>query len=49
VLLLELGAGADAFAAAHSELPFIAVDFERGGDGVLVVTAAELEEFLRAR
>jgi len=49
VLLLELGAGADAFAAAHPELPLIAIEFERGGDGVLATTAAELEEFLRAR
>ena len=49
VLLLELGAGADAFAAAHAALPLIAVELERGGDGVLVATAAELEEFLRAR
>jgi ribosomal protein L3 glutamine methyltransferase len=49
VLFLELGAGADAFAAAHPELPLIALEFERGGDGVLVTTAAELEEFLRAR
>ena len=49
VLLLELGAGADAFAAAHPELPLIALEFERGGDGVLVTTAAELREFLRAR
>ena len=47
VLLLELGAGADAFAAAHPKLPFVAVDFERGGDGVLVTTAAEIREFLR--
>jgi len=49
VLLLELGAGADAFAAALPELPLIALEFERGGDGVLVTTAAELREFLRAR
>ena len=49
VLFLELGAGADAFAAAHPELPLIALEFERGGDGVLVATAADLEEFLRTR
>lgn len=49
VLFLELGAGADAFAAAHPELPLIALEFERGGDGVLVTTAAELREFLRTR
>jgi ribosomal protein L3 glutamine methyltransferase len=49
VLFLELGAGADAFAAAHRELPLIAIELERGGDGVLVTTAADLEEFLRTR
>ena len=40
VLFLELGAGAEAFAAAHPRLPLIALEFERGGDGVLVTTAA---------
>ncbi|HET7924223.1 MAG TPA: 50S ribosomal protein L3 N(5)-glutamine methyltransferase [Rhodanobacteraceae bacterium] len=49
VLFLELGAGADAFAAAHPELPLIALELERGGDGVLVTTAAEIREFLRSR
>jgi ribosomal protein L3 glutamine methyltransferase len=46
VLFLELGAGAEAFAAAHPRLPLIALQFERGGDGVLVTTAAEIREFL---
>jgi ribosomal protein L3 glutamine methyltransferase len=49
VLFLELGAGADAFAEAHPRLPLIALSFERGGDGVLTTTAAEIEEFLRSR
>jgi ribosomal protein L3 glutamine methyltransferase len=49
VLFLELGAGADAFAAAHPKLPLIALELERGGDGVLVTTAAEIREFLHAR
>jgi ribosomal protein L3 glutamine methyltransferase len=48
-LFLELGAGADAFAAAHRELPLIAIEFARGGDGVLLTMAADLEEFLRTR
>ena len=46
VLFLEVGAGADAFAAAHPRLPLIAIEFERGGDGVFVTTAAEIREFL---
>jgi ribosomal protein L3 glutamine methyltransferase len=49
VLFLELGAGADAFSATHPRLPSIALSFERGGDGVLCTTAAELGEFLRSR
>jgi ribosomal protein L3 glutamine methyltransferase len=48
VLFLELGAGADVFADAHRKLPLITIEFERGGDGVLVTTAEELREFLRA-
>jgi ribosomal protein L3 glutamine methyltransferase len=46
VLFLELGAGAEAFSAAHARLPLIALEFERGGDGVLVTTAGEIREFL---
>jgi ribosomal protein L3 glutamine methyltransferase len=49
VLFLELGAGADAFAEAHPRLPLIALSFERGGDGVLTTTAAEIGEFLQSR
>ena len=45
VLFLEVGAGADAFAAAHARLPLVSIEFERGGDGVFAVTAAELAEF----
>jgi ribosomal protein L3 glutamine methyltransferase len=46
VLFLELGAGADAFAATHPRLPLIALELTRGGDGVLVATAADIREFL---
>jgi ribosomal protein L3 glutamine methyltransferase len=48
VLFLELGAGAEAFAAAHPRLPWIALLFDRGGDGVLLTTAAEIREVLHA-
>jgi ribosomal protein L3 glutamine methyltransferase len=46
-LLVEVGAGADAFAAAYPRLPLTWLEFERGGDGVFVLSAAEIEEFLR--
>jgi ribosomal protein L3 glutamine methyltransferase len=49
VLFIELGAGGEAFAAAHARLPLIALELTRGGDGVLVTTAAEIREFLRMR
>jgi hypothetical protein len=49
VLLLEVGATAEAFVAAHERLPLIALTFERGGDGVFVATAAEIRDFLRGR
>jgi ribosomal protein L3 glutamine methyltransferase len=45
VLFVEVGAGAERFAAAYPRLPMIWLEFERGGDGVFVVTAADLEAF----
>jgi ribosomal protein L3 glutamine methyltransferase len=47
LLFVEVGAGGEAFAAAHPRLPLIAIELEHGGDGVFVTTAAEIEEFLR--
>jgi ribosomal protein L3 glutamine methyltransferase len=48
-VFVEVGAGAEAFAAAHPRLAATWLTFDRGGDGVFVLTAAELEEFLRRR
>ena len=48
VLFVEVGGGAEAFAAAYPRLPLVWLEFERGGDGVFVTTAQELGEFLRA-
>jgi ribosomal protein L3 glutamine methyltransferase len=48
-LFVEVGGGAEAFAAAYPRLPATWLTFERGGDGVFVLTAAELQEFLRSR
>lgn len=42
VLLVEVGAGWEAFDAAHARLNHTWVELERGGDGVFVVTAEEL-------
>jgi ribosomal protein L3 glutamine methyltransferase len=49
MLFMELGAGGEAFAAAHPRLPLVAIELTRGGDGVLVTTGAEIREFLRMR
>jgi ribosomal protein L3 glutamine methyltransferase len=38
-LLIEVGAGAAAFAARHPELPLIWLELERGGDGVYALAA----------
>jgi ribosomal protein L3 glutamine methyltransferase len=48
-VFVEVGGGAEAFAAAHPRLGVTWLTFDRGGDGVFVLTAAELEEFLRRR
>jgi len=48
-VLVEVGGGAEAFAEAHPDWPLTWLEFERGGDGVFVLSAAELEEFLRPR
>ena len=42
VLLMEVGESASAIAAAYEHLPFIWCEFERGGDGVLVIDKAGL-------
>ncbi|HEX5047006.1 MAG TPA: HemK family protein methyltransferase, partial [Gammaproteobacteria bacterium] len=47
VLFVEVGAGADGFAAAYPRLPMIWLEFEHGGDGVFAVTAADLDTFSR--
>jgi ribosomal protein L3 glutamine methyltransferase len=48
-LFVEVGGGAEAFAEAHEDWPLTWLEFERGGDGVFVLSAAEIEEFLRPR
>jgi ribosomal protein L3 glutamine methyltransferase len=47
-VFVEVGGGAEAFAEQHPRLGATWLTFERGGDGVFVLTTPELEEFLRA-
>jgi len=46
-LFFEVGAGGEAFAAAHPRLPLIQLALDRGGDGIFLTTAAEIREFVR--
>ncbi len=42
ILVIEVGEAQDAFVAAHPELPVTWLEFERGGEGVLLITREEL-------
>lgn len=44
LLVCEVGAGAQRLEARFPELPFTWLEFERGGEGVFLLTAADLEE-----
>jgi len=42
ILLVEVGKSADALIRRYPKVPFLWLDFERGGEGVLLFTAQEL-------
>jgi ribosomal protein L3 glutamine methyltransferase len=42
MLVLEVGASAAALEAAYPRLPMVWPDFERGGQGVALIRAADL-------
>ncbi|QSA95665.1 50S ribosomal protein L3 N(5)-glutamine methyltransferase [Methylococcus sp. EFPC2] len=42
LLIVEVGSSAEALEEAYPDLPFCWLDFERGGDGVFLVTAEQL-------
>ena len=44
ILVVEVGDSAERLAAAYPAVPFCWLDFERGGGGVFVLTAAELAD-----
>ncbi|HEY8518990.1 MAG TPA: 50S ribosomal protein L3 N(5)-glutamine methyltransferase [Gammaproteobacteria bacterium] len=46
ILIVEVGAGAPAFERLFPRLPVVWLEFERGGDGVFLVTAEQLQECL---
>lgn len=46
VLVLDMGMSAQAFMQAHSALPFVELDLEQGGAGILLVEAQALRQVM---
>ena len=45
VLIVEVGSSAEELMLQYPDIPFLWLDFQRGGDGVFLLTAEQLAEF----